>query len=404
MSELVIRGRHNDHRVLQELLGAGGVTLEQSQRLRRVVVDATAVASQPLFATAAADSGKQLLVDPQTPFLEAAQHPQDTWARLPFASAARLTMADFQSPAQRDALIDGVVTFQIDHGATAIIPPYIYVTDLDGPHAQVQRDLWTRTADYLDGAGVRYPLLPVLAVSRQKVPIAAAAWRASLGNLVLSASGLTDGPIGLALSSSSAHHSADGLHRSMTIWRHTASIARFLAWNCGDLGPLAVAIGAAGYESGLCGAERCNMPEKIQSRSGLPEPGPRWYGAYVHTLNRSLTRSAVEDMLTVSQLHGALACPDPDCCSSGSGIVGRARRQHAARSRLEELCRLDRIGAVHWKLHRLEQQAADAAAIAGRMAKLAKKRGYRIGVSAAPYEAMALQLRAVQETNRRAVS
>lgn len=128
MSELIMRGRYNDHRLFAGLLALTGVPRAHARHLRRVVVDATAVASQDGFARAVHDSGHQLLIDPMTPLLAGEQLASDNWARLPFADARALTPNDLASPHAQARLVEQVVDFQIEHGATGIIPAYFMST------------------------------------------------------------------------------------------------------------------------------------------------------------------------------------------------------------------------------------------------------------------------------------
>lgn len=404
MSELILRGRHNDHRVLEELLSPGGVSLDHRARLRRVVIEAT-VAGQSVFSRAAADASLQLLIDPYTPLVRSRQAPVDAWARLPFAGPQPMTLSDLMASEIRRLFVREVVDFQIQHGATGIIPAYIHLGELGGVESVVQRRLWDDSAQYLRALGLDIPVVPVLSVQRHAVPIQRAGWTQMLGSLVASAHALSDGPLALALSASDAWPSSAALHRAIVTWRRAAQLGPFLAWNCGDLGPLAVAMGATGYETGLCGAERCDVPGRLRARENGGASGPRWVGAYVHLLNRSLERRSVEELARLPHLQAELTCPDPDCCPAGAGgIAGSNRRQHSARARLEALTRLDGIGAPHWKLRRLEQQAEDASLLARRLARAAHQRGYRVGVSSAPYEVMATQIRSLRQIGRSAVS
>ncbi len=404
MSELIVRGRYNDHRVIEELLSPGGLSLDHQTRLRRIVIDAT-VATQSIFVRAAADASIQLLIDPLTPLVRGHQAPSDAWARLSFAGPQPMTFSDLMAPEIRRPFVREVVDFQIQHGATGIIPAYIHLGELGGVESVVQRRLWDDSAQYLRALGLDIPVVPVLSVHRHAVPLQHADWTQMLGSLVASAHAISDGPLALALSASDAWPSAPALHRAIVTWRRSAQLGPFVAWNCGDLGPLAVAMGATGYETGLCGAERCDVPGRLRARENAGAPGPGWVGAYVHLLNRSLERRSVEELAKLPHLQGTLTCPDPDCCPGGSGgIAGPNRRQHAARARLEALTRLDRISAPHWKLHRLEQQAEDASLLASRLARAAHQRGCRVGVASAPYEAMATQIRSLRQIGRAAVS
>ena len=190
MTELVLRTGYNDHVVLAALLtDPAQLPPRLSRLIRRVVVDATAIVNQDGFTHAARASGTQLLVDPQTVFLTSEQHPTDSWARLPFATPTAIDPRDLLAdPAARRTLVEAVVDFQIDHGATAIIPPYLHVKDFATVTAKVQRKLFADTREYLDSVGLDFPLFPVISVDQRAVSLEASSWRDDLGKLVKSAS------------------------------------------------------------------------------------------------------------------------------------------------------------------------------------------------------------------------
>lgn len=75
-------------------------------------------------------------------------------------------------------------------------------------------------------------------------------------HLVRTAAATTDQPVALALSHSAAHHTRHSLHPATVTWRRAGQVTRVLAWQAGDIGPLAVAVGAVGYETGLCAREQ----------------------------------------------------------------------------------------------------------------------------------------------------
>jgi hypothetical protein len=94
----------------------------------------------------------------------------------------------------------------------------------------------------------------------------------------------------------------------------------------------------------------------------LARPRPRYIGAYIEPIGRSLERRAVEKLSIVSRLHqGDLGCLDPTCCPRGfDSLLGAGRRQHAVRSRLRDLEALDIVGARKWMLRHLSDRALDA--------------------------------------------
>lgn len=405
MPELVLRGRHNDHTVLAELLGAHGLPLREGRLLRRVVVDGPVAARQPAFARAASDSGTQLLIDPMTSLLADVQAADDSWAKLPYATHEAVPASTMQRPSWQKRLAEQVVEFQVDRGATAIIPPYIHLPAATGALADAQRGLWRATADVLAVAGSQYPVLPVLSVDRHPIAMNRTEWEAGLGRLLRAADDIATEPIGLALSGSS-RPTSHSLFKSAEIWRRSIAITPTIAWQAGDMGSLAVALGASGYETGMCGAERCNAMSQMRNRRPTAGPsGPRWFGAYVDVLGNSITKSAVETMSRVRQLQGDLGCLDITCCPHGfASMLGTGRRQHAARRRLYDLAELAAITAPGWKLHHLQQRAEDGRSAAQRIRAYADRHGLAVGVYPAEYEAISRVLQGLRATARVAVA
>lgn len=410
MSELIVRAGHNDHRVIEELLGDPAALPARSARhLRRVVVDAVTATSSTLYATATREAGVQLLVDPLTALLTSAQDPGDTWAALPFTGGPRQRhIGEFQTGAVRADLIEKVVQFQLDHGATAIIPPYLHLPRPSGPEAAIVAKLVRETTHYVhSGLGMNLAIFPVLSVNRAGVPLDRTDWEAGIGRLLRTMTRCADGsPFALALSGS-AKLNTTNIHKRARIWRRTAAIGPFIAWNAGDLGPLAVTMGASGYETGMCRAERYDAISQARNRApGSKEPGPRWAGAYVDVLGRSLTLSALKQFAAGrGPMQGDLSCTDVACCARGlETMLGAGRRQHAARRRLDDLDTLDTITARGWKLHHLHGKASAAAHAARRIRAAADRQGIRIGAYPQEYVALEQIVLGLRETARVAIA
>lgn len=405
MSELVIRGHHNDHLVVAELLSGAALPIAARRLIRRIVVDAPAAAATGQFARAAVDGGTQYLIDPMTPLLLDHQAATDSWARLPYATARPASMSELANSQWREALVRGVVDFQVEHGATAIIPPYLHLVQADSALAHAQVALWRATVKYLRQQGLDYSLVPIVSVDRHRIALEMNAWEAGLGRLLRVAGGMTDDPVGLALSASS-NLTGHSIHKMSLIWRRAASLTMFIAWHAGDVGPLAVTLGAAGYEVGLCSSERCNVTQELRNRRlSDNRGGPRWLGVYVDALGRSIGKSAVTAMSRERGLQGDVGCFEPACCRRGfDSLLGSNRRQHAARSRLLALADLDAITARRWRLHTLERRAAAGAAAATRIRKFADARGIAVGAYPAEFQAMQAALQGLRSTARTAVA
>lgn len=407
MAELVLRGRHNDQRVIDELLTDPASLLPRQARfIRRIVVDATAVIHTDQFARTALGTGTQLLVDPQTGLLTTVQGEENPWARLPFATNVNVTVQDLTSTAARARLIEEVVEFQLDHGGTAVIPPYLHLPDTMTVAAKVQRRLLTETAHYVRSElGLGYDIFPVVSVDRRSVSLESSLWGEGLGRLLRTAASVSDGrPFALGLSGTSLTGSS--IHKMSRIWRRAAQVGPFIAWHAGDVGLLAVTMGAQGYEVGMCATERCDVRGEQRNRApGNGGPGPRYTGVYIESLGRSISKSAATALSRIQGMQGDLGCLDAACCPAGfSSMLGTGRRQHAVRRRIADLEALDGIGARGWRLHHLQQRAADAAASAARIRRAADAHGIRVGAYPAEYQAMEAVVLGLRETARVAIA
>lgn len=406
MSEIILRVGHNDHRVLQGLLtDPGSLPPRHSRLLRRVVVDATAIGSSPVFAEAARDSGTQLLVDPQTVFLTTEQGPDDTWARLPFASPDPLGLTELADPARRARLVAAVVDFQVDAGATAVIAPYLHLTDLDSHYVDLQLSLIRDTLTLLEDRGERFGILPVLSVDLAKISLDATEWQQGMGRLVRGAAKAADLPLALGLSITTARTKTN-LHKMSRIWRRVAHTTPFVAWHAGDVGHLAIAMGASGYEVGMCTAERYNArQQQCGRRPSGSSAGPRFTGVHVDGIGRSLSLQSVRALSAVRAVRGDLACFDPTCCRDGlTSLLGDNRRRHAVRARLSDVHNLDGIAARGWKLHHIARRAEEAEAAARRLRRAADRLGIKVGAYPNEYAALREVALGLRETARTAIA
>ena len=192
------------------------------------------------------------------------------------------------------------------------------------------------------------------------------------------------------------------LHTATRIWRRVAKAGPFVAWHAGQIGLLAVAMGAEGYEVGMCSKERYNVRGDQRTRAGVPNPGPRFTGAYIASLDRSLDRRTVKKLSEVRGVHqGDLGCPDAACCPRGfDSMLEGGRRQHAVRSRLRDLEALDAISTRRWRLRYLANRARDATLSARRIRAAANNTGLSIGAYPEEFEAMYTVAQNLQSTAR----
>jgi hypothetical protein len=161
MSELLIRPTHGDHLVLEDLLAPSPVSPRRS--IDGIVLCAHDAARDERLLEAARKSGAPLLVDPLTMLLQDPVDPDDPWVRLlPFGRAEALRAEELSSPFVLDEIVAQTVEFQVERGATTIIPPYFYAEGPDSPAFAASLAAIGRTARRMRADGVSLPLMPLL--------------------------------------------------------------------------------------------------------------------------------------------------------------------------------------------------------------------------------------------------
>ena len=142
------------------------VCLASNPKLRplisRLVVDAHLASQRRLLAQAAAGAGIPYLVDPLTHLLQGESRVEDRWARLLCARARAVAAEELNSEGAHDELVAAVVDFQVESGATAVIPPYAYAAAPEDPWFTISLDLVTRTAEYMRRSGIKLQIPPLL--------------------------------------------------------------------------------------------------------------------------------------------------------------------------------------------------------------------------------------------------
>ena len=163
MPELLIRPTHGDHLVLEDLLAPS--PLSARRPIDRIVLCAHDAAHDERLLEAARKSGAPLLVDPLTMLLQDPIDPDDPWVRLvPFGRAKALHADDLSSPFALEEIVAQTIEFQVDRGATTIIPPYFYAEHPDSPAFAASLAAIGRTARRMRADGVSLPLMPLLCV------------------------------------------------------------------------------------------------------------------------------------------------------------------------------------------------------------------------------------------------
>lgn len=153
-ASLLIRASMVDHLVVADLLAPGGATQLHRSRppVGQLVADAHVADARPSLSQTAQAAGIPYLVDPTTPLLQSSVAPDDRWAKLAFAAA------DPQQPDDIDVdrLVAQVIEFEVSHGATVVIPPYLYASSPTDPWSTLNLALVTSTRRYLDRENIPF--------------------------------------------------------------------------------------------------------------------------------------------------------------------------------------------------------------------------------------------------------
>lgn len=363
---LTIRVGASDELLVRRLYGLLPGSTRAPYRPARLVVDAhvPTTSGGSNLARVARDAGVPFLIDPETYYLQDEQHPSAPWCAVPYAQSAAATPADLLSPSSQRALVKSVVDYQLAHGATAIIAPYVHVERPTLGWVQVQAGLWSRTASYVKEAGINLPVVALVAVGwrclhpTQGVPALRDMWEA-LHFLA---------PNEVALAASKVHDGADPAGRIAELLMLVADLARrhpmVTMWQQGLLGEACVIQGAAGYECGIGWREKCDLQNRKAQYRSSSDGHPAARPVYIREIGRGVSKRRLELARSRRRIWSHLVCPHPDCCApAGDELLGDARR-HTVVARARELANLDATHATRWRWNRLTQRLADGIAIA----------------------------------------
>ena len=375
MAELLVRITGQDEALLRRTLGSAdrpGIAFGPD----RIVVDAHVAAAHPALSALTQRAGLPYLIDPQTHFLQDRQHRGDAWAALPFATAETLTPAELTSASRQDQLIRACVEFQIAHGATALLAPYVHVDKPSSPWLPVQLALWDRLRRFLDQENIQLPVIAVAAAGWRLTTLTA---RPALRLILAAVQRLNPAEVALAISKvHTGAHADDRLVDLIEVIRQVRRLGfPVLAWNQGLLGEACIAGGASGYETGLGQREKCDLTAAMVTRRH--PPASRNFGArpvYVPVLKRSIPK----DTLSKLQQRGprplwlAVQCANPTCCPTGAAVLDDARL-HALYSRAWDLHALAQVHRPSWQWSHLEGEAAAGLQLADRLNRFAATEG-----------------------------
>ena len=404
--ELLIRPSHNDHEVVADLLAPGSTVImvgRQRPLISRLVVDAHVVAKRPEFAEAAEGVGIPLLVDPVTTLLQGELRDEDPWAKLVFGRAEQASPADYSESAANAAFVASVVEFELEHGATAVIPPYPYVSGPTDPWAAIALAWLRETRRYMDMTGLSLPLLPVVCGKLRDLG-ADKAWPDGLD--VFGRTAMDVGADGVALCLSPAGDGKESYNKVLRLFqaaehlKMTTTRPLFL-WRQGIFGPALVAAGLDGYETGIGTREQSNIKNNIAARRP-PKPGQKpgrgGRGIYLEPLGRSVNPRVAQLLLANVSLRAKLMCTDERCCPHGVTSTLDHAREHAVRSRARELETLAALPARSWRLNHIASKAQGALTVAHQANRLLAEVGEKQQIQTAGLES----LQRVSEELRRA--
>jgi hypothetical protein len=369
MSELLIRVAGQDAAFVERTFGSSAIP--PSRRPHKLVIDAHVAAAHPEIAMTARRAGVPFLVDPLTHYMQDAQHLADPWARLPFADRKAYTPSELLMAGTAARLVDECLAFQIEHGATTVIAPYVHIEKADDGWLEVQRELIVRTNEFMNRNDVRVPVMAVFGLGWRLVE--RTTWPSVLSTLLSAVSLL--GPVPVALAAAKID---DGVHPERRLAALLAAITQIslrhpvVAWNQGVLGEACVAGGAVGYETGIGWRERCDLRAACASHREPKGEGFSARPVYIDGLRRSIPKRSLELLMADRTLLPLLICMDAACCAAGPRALLGDARGHALAARARALAEIDAAETLAWKWHLLTQVSERGLQAAARINALSR--------------------------------
>lgn len=364
--DLLIRAGRGDHLLVKDLCApaASGLWKSRELPLTGLVADAQVAVERPSLRETADAAGMPFLVDPLTPLLADQQAPGSGWARLPYATAEKLTPSDLGHHELQDELIDHVISFQREQGATVLIPPYVYVDRRNSAWLEINRSLLSRTARYLEREDIDLPVAPVFAASLLQFG-PRATWAAGLDPFLATAGEMNTRYVALSFSWSKPRTASyDAIATLMTATQHAAAGRRVVSWRQGLYGAALTGVGATGYETGPGHGETVHYPQLMARKRPTDKPrgGGGEANVYFTSFSRSLDRGHGQKLLENRLLRGKLVCPENSCCPDGSSSMINNWREHAVRARHRELVDMERMPpSTSWRLNKIARDSEIAA-------------------------------------------
>jgi len=395
MATLLIRAGMSDHLVVGDLLapGAGPRLASRRPAISQLVADAHVAAARPVLADHARAAGIPYVIDPDTPFLQSSVDPEDRWVKLPFAQAEAMTPQNLRL----DELIESVIEFELDQGATVIIPPYFYASSPADPWFHLTVRSIQRTVGYLQEARIQLPLSPVLCAQLQSFS-AQTAWDVGLDRFA--AAVLDAGASSMAICLSPAGAGTDGYGKVMRLFQAAGRTKEHgltvLAWRQGIYGPALVAAGLDGYECGLGTGEQTDIARRQFSRKpqtdGKHASGSGGAGIFIETLGRSVPRRVGKVLLGDVGMRPKVMCDDEGCCPSVAATIDNSRH-HAVRTRARTLTELAAQPHRRWRLNHIARHASAAATLAAQANRVLATEGTNQQIQSRNLDALAQVVR-----------
>jgi hypothetical protein len=368
MAELLVRASWGDHKVVSDLLaGAGAIRLvgAQAMPIAQLVADAHVAEAKPVLAELAQSAGIPYLVDPITPHVQSGVTPEDRWGRLPFGRTAPTRPEDLDLT----ALIEQVVDFQLDNGATVVIPPYFYASSPDDPWFPLSLRAIVETQRYMERNSIRLSLLPILCGRLQSFGNSAT-WGRGVDQFVgwSENSGATSAAMLMSPVGEAGDHYGKVRRLFDTARRSQASGLHVIAWRQGVYGPGLVAAGLSGYECGMGSGEKSDVAAQIARRrkprdtERKPHGGPA-PGVYLETLGRSVGARVADALFANTPMRARIICDQESCCAIPADTLNHPRH-HAVRARSRLLVKLASMSSPEFRLSQIARDASSAKAIA----------------------------------------
>jgi hypothetical protein len=389
MAELLIRAAMNDHLVVSDLLApaTGPRLVRPRPPIDQLVADAHVAEARPILSDAAQGAGVPFLVDPNTPFLQTRVADDDRWAQLPFAQADPVA----SNAVDTARLVTEVVEFQLDKGATTIIPPYFYASSPTDPWFILSLRLVDQTAEFMRENDVQLPMLPVLCAQLQSFGNRLL-WSVGLDRFVDRVTGVDASSVALCFSPVGSGEDGYGkVRRLFDATRHVKDGGlRAIVWRQGIYGPGLVAAGLDGYECGIGTGEQTNIPRQQSSRKPRDDRGHSGGGSgiFIETLGRSVPRRVGQTLLGDTAVRPKVMCDDEGCCPTVTATLDKPR-EHAVRSRARILSGLVEQPASRWRLNHIAREATLAATLAMQANRVLEAEGVKGRIKVRNLEALA---------------